>query len=344
MNSNHDADNRSDASAGAGAAARRRLHHAAAAALAALLLAGCAKPADPAWSGYVEGEFVYIAAPLPGALTALTVRRGQSVARGDPLFSLDDRSEQAASAEAVARLDSARALAANSGKGRRGDEIAVTDAQLAQARAQATLAGAELQRQQGLVAQGFVSAARLDEARATAAQARAHVAELEAALRVAALPARSDERSAAAAAAQAAQAVLAQAQWREQQKRQSAPVDALVSDVFFRVGEWVGAGQPVLALLPPDATRARFFVAERELGAVALGDAVTVHCDGCGAPIAARIDRIATQPEYTPPVIYSNAQRARLVFMVEARPAAKDGPRLKPGQPVEVRRAGAPPA
>ena len=90
-------------------------------------------------------------------------------------------------------------------------------------------------------------------------------------------------------------------------------------------------------MLPPGAVKARFFVPETELGALKLGQNVELRCDGCGAPIAARIDFIATRAEYTPPVIYSNAQRARLVFMVEARPDAKDGARLKPGQPVDVK-------
>jgi HlyD family secretion protein len=111
----------------------------------------------------------------------------------------------------------------------------------------------------------------------------------------------------------------------------------VVADTYFRVGEWVNAGQPVVALLPPGAVRARFFVPEAELGALQIGQAVELRCDGCGAPMAARIDFIATAPEYTPPVIYSNAQRARLVFMVEARPEAKDGARLKPGQPIDVK-------
>jgi len=79
-------------------------------------------------------------------------------------------------------------------------------------------------------------------------------------------------------------------------------------------------------------------VPQHELGSLGVGQRVTIQCDGCGTPIAARIDFIATQAEYTPPVIYSNAQRSRLVFMVEARPDAKDGERLKPGQPVDVRR------
>jgi HlyD family secretion protein len=308
------------------------------AALSAALLCACAKKNDAAWSGYVEGDYVYVAAPLSGALTQLAVQRGQQVAQGAPLFTLEDDNERAAREEAAARLASAKAQAADTEKGRRREEIAVTQAQLAQARALAEQATRELTRQQGLVAQGFVSPSHLDEARAAAEQARSRVAELAAALRVAQLPARVDERAAASAAAQAAQYALRQSQWRETQKQQSAPATGRVADTFFRVGEWVQAGQPVVALLPPGNRKARFFVPETEVGALAPGQAVTLHCDGCGAPILARIDFIATQAEYTPPVIYSNAQRARLVFMVEARPDAKDGERLKPGQPIDVRR------
>ncbi len=141
---------------------------------------------------------------------------------------------------------------------------------------------------------------------------------------------------------QAASAALRQSEWRREQKQQRAPVDAQVADTYFRPGEYVGAGQPVLSLLPPANIKARFFVPEAEVGRIKTGDAVQLSCDGCGAPIAARISRIAPQPEYTPPVIYSNAQRAKLVFMAEARPAPQDAPRLKPGQPLDVQRATAP--
>jgi HlyD family secretion protein len=303
----------------------------------AALLAACAKPAATVWSGYVEGDYVYVAAPIAGALLELPVRRGQDVARDAPLFTLDSVAERAAREEAAARERSALAQAANTDKGRRGEEIAVTQAQLAQARAQAALAASELARTRSLVEQRFVSPSRLDDALAAERQSRARVAELEAALRVARLPSRVDERSAAEAQAEAARSALAQQQWRESQKAQSAPAAARVADTFFRVGEWVPAGQPVVSLLAPGAVRARFFVPEASIGALAIGQSVQLQCDGCGAPIAARIDFIATQAEYTPPVIYSNAQRARLVFMVEARPVeAQDAARLKPGQPIDV--------
>jgi len=310
---------------------------------AAALLGACSPKADPAWAGYVEGEYVYVAAPIAGALTTLAVQRGDEVKRGAPLFALDDQAERAAREEAAARASGAGAQAADLAKGKREQEIAVVQAQITQARAQAVQASAELARQEALVTQGFVSASRLDDVRAAARQARARVAELEASLRVAQLPARSDERS-AAASTDAARYALDQARWREQQKQQSAPADARVADTFFRAGEWVGAGQPVVSLLPPGATKARFFVPESELGAIAVGQAVSVACDGCSAPVAARISFISTQAEYTPPVIYSNSQRARLVFMVEARPDPKDAARLRPGQPIDVRRAAANPS
>lgn len=308
-------------------------------AAATLLLAACAKLSDPAWSGYVEGDYVYVAAPIGGALAQLSVQRGQQVAKDAPLFTLDSAAERAAREEAAARERSARAQAANADKGRRGDEIAVTQAQLAQARAQAALAASELARTRQLVAQNFVSPSKLDDAIAAEQQARARVGELEAALRVARLPARSDERASADAQADAARSALAQQQWREAQKSQRAPAAAQVADTFFRVGEWVNAGQPVVSLLAPGAVRARFYVPEAELGELKIGQTVQLRCDGCGTPIAARIDFIATQAEYTPPVIYSNAQRSRLVFMVEARPDPKDGARLKPGQPLDVKPA-----
>jgi HlyD family secretion protein len=304
------------------------------------LLGACHAPADPGWSGYVEGEYVYVAAPVPGRLQTLAVQPGDTVAAGAALFALDAAPEQAARAEADARVRAAEAQAANAAKGRRDDEIAVVRAQLAQARAQAERADAEWHRQQALVAQDFVSRSHLDDATTARQQARDRLAELEAGLRVALLPARSDERASAEAQVDAAREARRQQAWREQQAVQSAPVAGLVSDTFWRVGEYVPAGQPVLALLPPSARKARFYVPEAELGALAVGQGVSLHCDGCGAPIAARITRIAAQPEYTPPVIYSNSQRARLVFLVEARVAPADATRLHPGQPLDVRAAG----
>jgi HlyD family secretion protein len=315
-----------------------------AAAAVALGLAACSRETTPTWSGYAEGDYVYVAAPIAGNLSTLQVQAGQKVLRGQPLFALDAESERAAREEAQARLAAARSQAANAEKGRRPPEVAMTQAQLVQAQAQLALTRRELARKAPLGETGAVSREDIDAARAASQQAQARVAELEASLQVARLPSRADERAAAQAQVEAARQVLRQNAWREEQKRQGAPADAVVSDTFFRPGEFVAAGQPVLSLLPAPNVKARFYVAEGEVARIAPGQAVRLSCDGCGEPIDARVTFIATQPEYTPPVIYSNAQRAKLVFLVEARPVhAADAARLRPGQPLDVRPVAAKP-
>jgi HlyD family secretion protein len=302
-------------------------------------LAGCSPKTATSWSGYAEGDYVYVASPIAGRLDKIVVQAGQSVPKDAPLFMLDAESEQYAQSEAAARLKVAQAQSSNLMTGKRMEEVAVNQAQLAQARSAEDLAASDLTRQQQLLTQGFVSKAKADDAATTLAQARARVAELDAALQVAKLPARSDEQSAQLANAQAAQEALRQSQWRSQQKQQISPEGGLVADVFYQAGEYVGAGQPVVSLLPLANIKARFFIPEADLGTIHAGQVVTISCDGCGQPIDAQISRIATQPEYTPPVIYSNAQRSKLVFMVEAKPKPQDASRLKPGQPLDVRQA-----
>lgn len=303
------------------------------------VLAGCSDKPNAGWTGYAEAELVYIAPPVAGRLTTLGVRSGEAVTTGQALFELDATPELAADAEAQARARSARAQAQDADKGRRAPELAVTRAQLDQARAAERLASIDLTRQQELLAQGFVAKARVDDAATALAQARARVVELDAAMQVGRLPARDDERTAARALADAAQSGRAQTAWRVEQKRQSAPMPARVQDVFMRPGEWVGAGQPVLALLPPANRKARFYVPQSAVGGLKLDAPVQLRCDGCGTAIPARISFIAAGPEYTPPVIYANGQRDKLVFLVEARPVnAADAERLHPGQPLDVTR------
>ncbi|MYZ50083.1 HlyD family secretion protein, partial [Propylenella binzhouense] len=132
----------------------------------------------------------------------------------------------------------------------------------------------------------------------------------------------------------AAQASLAQAETMLARRRVPAPAAGRVQDVFFRAGEVVAAGQPVLALLPPGNLRARFYVPEPRLAGIALGEKVAIRCDGCGAGFAATVSFISKEAEYTPPVIFSEEEKAKLVFRVEARPAA--GTSLPVGLPVTV--------
>lgn len=302
----------------------------------ALALAGCGSaPADAPMPGYAEAEFTYVAASAAGTLTTLAVRRGDRVAAGQALYALDTDAEQFGRAAAQARSERAAAQAANLLKGRRPLELLALDQQLAQAQAALAASSTALARQQQLVDQGFVAALQLDQLVAARDRDAARVKELQAQRALAPQAARGDEVEAARADTRGAEADLALARWREAQKQRQAPAAALVQDVMYRVGEWVPAGAPVVALLPAGALKVRFFVPEPQLARAQPGREVLLACDGCAAGLKARIRWVSPQAEFTPPVIYSNDSRSKLVFMVEAEPL--EGAALRPGQPLDVR-------
>jgi HlyD family secretion protein len=307
------------------------------AALLALFGAGTSEPA--VFYGYVEGEYVRLAPRDSGTLRELLVVRGDTVKRGTVVASLDADAETAARDEAQGRVAQAEAQLADRRKGRRSPEIDALAAQRRQAEAALTLSRTQLERYQRLPVGQVVSQERLDETRAAYERDRAKVAELVSQIEVARLTARDDEIAAAEAALESARASLRQAEWKLGQRVLAAPADGLVSDTYFVAGEMVGANAPVVSILPPGNVKLRFYVPEPVLSRVAIGGPLGVRCDGCPAGLSARVTFIASEAEYTPPVIYSRETRAKLVYRVEAIPS---GATFHPGQPVEIRLASQP--
>ena len=138
---------------------------------------------------------------------------------------------------------------------------------------------------------------------------------------------------AASAELRSAEARVATSQTRLARRRLASPVAGTIEQIYFRPGEMVPAGRPVLAILPPGNLKVRFFVPEPVLPRLAYGETITVRCDGC-ADQSARVSFIAKSAEYTPPVIYSLEERNKLVFLIEALPEQPD--KLRVGQPVDV--------
>lgn len=305
--------------------------------IAIILFGGCHAVNESISPGYAEGEYVRIASPYAGSLTTLNVKRGDRIVTGAPLFALEQGNERAAREEALARVKQAEARLENLRKGKRGEEVAAVRAQLAQADASLKLSLADLKRAENLVNEKFLSPAKLDEARSAFERDRARTVELNALLQVSKLAGRPDEIAGAVADVSAAAEQLVQAEWRLNQKTQRAPQAAMVVETLYTAGEWVQAGMPVVSLLPAENIKLKFFVAEKELSTLKIGQEVNVGCDGC-ALLKANISFISPQAEYTSPIIYSKENRATLVFMIEARPSVADAVRLHPGQPVEIRR------
>jgi HlyD family secretion protein len=244
---------------------------AALAAVAAAAGAYALWPASPErlqFQGWVEANLVFISPDEMGRVEKLSVREGDAVEAGAPLFTLDADLQRAAVAE---------------------NEAAVVNAQHAYERAKV------------LLKSSVGSQKTFDDA--------------EAALRT-------------------AEARLNSAKVRLERRGIKSPASGVVQEVYFRVGEQVQPGRPIVSLLPPGNVRVRFFVPQAVLPRVDIGDRVSVSCDGCARDLVARVAFISAQAEFTPPVIYSQEERSRLVFRVEAMPEHPE--KLRVGQPVSV--------
>jgi HlyD family secretion protein len=233
-----------------------------------LTLAGCGRPANDRFQGYVEGDLIFVGPDEMGRVETLAVREGDRVAVGQPIFSVD-RELQAA-------------------------DVAAAEAALTNGKATFDRAVALLKTSAG-------TQKALDDAQAALREAEAR---------------------------------LVSARTRLARRQVASPAEGTIQQVYYRPGELVPAGRPIVSLLPPGNVKVRFFVPEAALPRLSPGAPVTVSCDGCREPIPAKISFISRTAEYTPPVIYSLEERAKLVFLVEARPERPDS--LRVGQPVSV--------
>jgi len=304
----------------------------------ALALAACSKDTSRL-QGWVEADFVFVGPDETGRVETLAVHEGDQVAVGAPLFAVDADLQQADVHTAAAQVDEARArLARLESAQQRQEEIAVLEAQESRAQAMLALSTSELDRQQSLSARGVAAQAQVDTARANFSRDKAALEEVRRQIAVGRLSARDEDIAAARQSLAAALARQTASETKLARRKLVSPVSGAVQQVYYRPGEMVPAGRPVLSILPPGNIKLRFFVAQALLPKIALGDSVEVTCDGC-TPLTARVSFIARSAEYTPPVIYSLEERNKLVFMVEARPEKPDD--LRVGQPVQVALKGA---
>jgi HlyD family secretion protein len=281
--------------------------------IAALMLAACSKAPSDTLQGYGEASYLYVAAQDGGVIASLSVKEGDRVEAGAVVAVMDGARTAYARDAAKAAADAARANVADDG--------ALAEA-VRQAESNRDLAAKTLARTAELVATKAASRAKLDADRAALKSAEAALAAAKA------------ERETAIQQLGSAEADLALAERRLADATLKAPAGGTIERIYRRAGEVSGAGVPVMALLAPENMKVRFFVPEAKLSAMKPGGIVKLACDGCASGLTARVTYVASEPEFTPPVIYSIEERAKLVFLVEAVPDQAGA--IRPGLPVDV--------
>lgn len=301
--------------------------------LASYLFAACGTQSLAV--GYVEGEFVQLAPLEVAQVKSVMVKRGDRVEAGRAVALTEDTDAKIAVAQAEGALAQAEAQLANLQVGKRPDEIAVLEASVRTAKAQAEDARRTLLRTQDLTRRGVMTQAQLDNAKTSLEVAEANINQSTATLAVGRLPARLEEIKAGENAVKSAAAQLDTARWRLAKRTLEAPAPGRITDVIRHPGDTAGPTAPVLTMLPDGAVKLKVYIPEDKFSAVTVGDILSVHCDGCTASQQARVSYVSPDPEFTPPVIYSLETRQKLVYLVEAHPIDAASP-LQPGQIVDV--------
>lgn len=285
------------------------------------------------FNGYIEAEYTYLAPSGSGWLKQLKVQAGDLVQEEQLLFSLDDDSQQINVTQAQAKLHQAQANLADLQTGARPDEIKSLQAQLTEAQATLNLAASEKERWTRLAEHGNASLSQKDQAVQAWQVAKAKINTLNAELHLAKLGARDYQIRSAQAAVEAAQSALAQAKWQLSQRTIKSPINGRVEQVFHRQGELIPANTPVLSIITPQQLKVKFYVPQNRLSQMQVGNRVQVKWDGQQNTLPAKISFISNVAEFTPPIIFSQESRQKLVYLIEAKLQQQQ---LRAGQPVDV--------
>lgn len=300
-----------------------------------IVLSSCvAEDDETILQGYVESHQLHLAPFATGKVEGLYVKEGDQVQAGKILFTLNMAREQAQLNEKLAQKAASMARLENLKKGGREEEIRAASEILKEAQAARTFAEQTYHRTKDLVDRGVMAVARLDQDKATWDAARARVTEAQSRLALVRLPAREDVIKAAEREVDIYQAAIKRAEADMADRTVIAPTDGRIEAIYRRVGELASPAQPVVSLVSPDLKRVRVFVPEKMLARVRHGAKVSLTCDNCDTGLTGHIVFIADQAEFTPPVIFTEKERAKLVYMIEVQP---DNPgHFLNGQPVQV--------
>ncbi len=297
-------------------------------------LVGCSR--ETSLQGYIEGEYIYLASNYSGILKQLYITRGDLVRQNQLLFVLDSEPELSELHQAQYQLAHAEEILSDLKTAQRFTVLQAIIDQQKQAQANLEYATVTLKRDQDLYKQGAIGKAVLDQAQANYDRDLHLVHQYEANLAEARQGAREHAIYAQQQNVSAAKANVAKYAWQLIQKTNYAPTSGRIFDTYYKVGEFVNSQQPVAALLAPKDIKLIFYIPEPQRSQLAVGQIVYFQCDGCRQREQAWIYYISPQVEYTPPVIFSEESRQKLVYRIEARLSLETAKHFYPGQPVDV--------
>jgi HlyD family secretion protein len=287
-------------------------------------------------SGVIEADGIELAPRISGRVLRVVHGEGQAVAAGDVVLELDCEEPSARMLEAQARLEAARATAAQSSANARAAlgqraaamaSVGVQGATTAALLAQQELAARDADRYESMGEHAAVSLR--DRSRSQASELAdktraARASELVSRQQAGAAGAQAEAAAAAAEAAlrnvAALEAALTSSRIQVEECAVRAPHAGVLERVYYDPGELVGLGMPVARLIDPNAVELTFYLANVDVAAARVGTKAEVRADAYPERVfQAEVKRIAREAEFTPRNVQTRSDRDRLVYPVELR-------------------------
>ena len=304
-----------------------------------LLLAGCGAAPENGpirLTGTVESTTVAVSFKVAGRLKERLADEGQQVKAGQIVARLEDEELKDERRLRTAEQAAAQAALADLQAGSRQEEIAAAAATLARLRAEADQVARDALRVETLFAKEVVARRDLDAARAARDAAAAAVREGEQRLQLTKAGPRPDAVRAAQARLDGAAASRSLAETRLSQSVLATPLAGTVLAKHAEPGELLAAGAPVLTVARLDELWVRAYLPETQLGRIKLGHKAIVTSDSWkGRKYQGTVSFIASEAEFTPRNVQTEAERVKLVYRIKIT-IANPQQELKPGMPVDV--------
>lgn len=299
-----------------------------------MALAACDRGHENIYQGYVEANNVFLTAPFSGTLISLPFGRGADVHQDDIVFQLDTNPQALELQAESLLLEESRYVLQDQENPRRKPEIEAGRAKIAQVEARLRLAKLRQERYKHLYQKRAGNLDRADEARERVLELEQLKIQREAELELLKLGGRKDKIGEKKTRVEFLLEKIKIAKWQLAQKTGYATGDGSIFDIYYREGEWVAAGTPVLSLLLPKHVFIEFFVPAAVLPKMKMGQTVYFTCAGCSSKNEATVSYIAREAEYVPPLVYSRDNYEKLVYRINVKPVKPD--MFKPGQPVTI--------
>jgi membrane fusion protein (multidrug efflux system) len=296
-------------------------------------------------NAYIHVDYTTIAPRISGYVAEVFVRDNESVEAGQPLARIDDRELKVALDAARADVDDADAALRNLDARIVQQQAAIDGdkAEIAAGKATRDLAEADNARYDDLRRSGYGSVQRAQQAEAALRERSAQVRKSRAALAAAQrqVDVLVSQRARAEAQRERALAARRQAELNLGYASITAPLGGTVGARSLRVGQYVQAGTPLMAIVPMTAAYVVANYKETQLSRVAPGQMVDLSVDSFpGVSLKGRVDSVAPasgqQFSLLPPE-NATGNFTKIVQRVPVRIAIDDGAlsgRLRAGMSV----------